>query len=107
MIERKNNPESESQRLRNKMQAEFLDREPKKSINYEDTEKDLNAKILQITLMISEQFPELSKYIEEMPVTIPDEKNPEIVKKNLKSYYDSLNSSLSKYKLEHPYFAKK
>ena len=50
---------------------------------------------------LKEKFPELSKYIAEMPVTIPDEKNPEITLKNLKSYLDSLNSMFNKYELEH------
>lgn len=71
-----------------------------------ETEKDLNSKILKITMTIKEQYPELSKYLEEMPVTIPDEKNPEITLKNLKAYYDSLNSVLDKYILEHPEKAK-
>lgn len=67
-----------------------------------EAEKDLNLKILEITLKIQDQYPELSKYIEEMPVTIPDEKKPEITLKFLQSYYDSLNDVLSKYLLEHP-----
>lgn len=66
------------------------------------TEKELNAQILMITMKIRENYPELSKYLEEMPVTIPDEKNPEITTKNLTAYYDSLNSLLNKYILEHP-----
>jgi hypothetical protein len=68
----------------------------------QEAEKDLNSKVLEITLKIKDQYPELSKYIEEMPVTIPDEKKPEITLKNLKAYYDSLNDVLSKYLLEHP-----
>lgn len=75
---------------------------PKEIMTYAETEKDLNAKILKITMMIKEQYPELSKYVEEMPVTIPDEKNPEITPNNLKTYYDSLYSMLNKYILEHP-----
>src|ERR1035437_5136146 len=71
----------------------------KASVN-EEAEKDLNSKILQITMKIKDQYPELSKYIEEMPVTIPDRKNPDITPKNLKTYYDSLNSVLNKYILE-------
>lgn len=67
-----------------------------------ETEKELNAKILKITMTIKNQYPELSKYIEEMPVSIPNEKNPEITLKNLKEYYDSLNSVLTKYMDEHP-----
>ena len=73
-----------------------------KSMINEEAEKDLNSKILQITMKIKDQYPELTKYIEEMSVTIPDEKNPEITPKNLKTYYDSLNSALNKYILEHP-----
>lgn len=63
--------------------------------------KDLNSKILKITMTIKDQYPELSKYLEEMPVTIPGEKNPEITLKDLKTYFDSLNSMLKKYILEH------
>lgn len=73
----------------------------KASVN-EEADKDLNSKILQITMKIKDQYPELTKYIEEMPVTIPDEKNPEITPKNLQTYFDSLNSVLNKYLLEHP-----
>ena len=69
--------------------------------NQSKEEHELNSKILKITMTIKDQYPELSKYIEEMPVTIPDEKNPEITLKNLKAYYDSLNSMLNKYILEH------
>jgi hypothetical protein len=68
----------------------------------DDAEKNLNAKILKITMTIMEQYPELSKYIEEMPVTIPNEKIPEITLDNLKTYFESLNTMLNKYKLEHP-----
>ena len=67
-----------------------------------ETENDLNAKILKITMTIKDKHPELSKYIEEMNVTIPDKNNPEITLRNLQAYYDSLNALLSKYILEHP-----
>lgn len=66
------------------------------------TEKDLNSKILKVTMTIKEQYPELSKYLEEMPVTIPTENDPEITLKHLSSYYESLNSLLNKYKLDYP-----
>lgn len=68
----------------------------------EEIEKDLNAKILKVTMTIKEHYPELVGFLEEMPETIPDEKDPEITLKNLSAYYESLNSMLSKYKLEHP-----
>jgi hypothetical protein len=64
------------------------------------TEKELNAAILKKTLMIQEKFPELSKYIEEMPITIPTS-NPEINLKNLVDYYNSLDNLIEKYAKNH------
>jgi hypothetical protein len=61
-----------------------------------ETEKELNAKILALTMQIQEKHPELSKFLEEMPVTIPDESDPEINIKILKDYYESLNNLLKK-----------
>ena len=75
--------------------------EKKNNIN-EQLEKDLNSKILKITMWIKDNNPELSKYLEEMPVTIPSENDPEITLNLLKSYYESLNSLLKKYKVEYP-----
>lgn len=68
----------------------------------EVAEKDLNSMILNITLKIKDHYPELSKYLEELPVTIPDAATPEINEKNLQAYYDSLNEILKKYQAEHP-----
>jgi len=62
---------------------------------------DLNAKILKITIEIKDKYPELSKYLEEMPDTIPNEKDPEITLKNLNTYYESLNLILMKYESDH------
>lgn len=67
-----------------------------------ETEAYLNEEILAITLTIKDKYPELSKYLEEMPVTIPNIKDPEITRKNLKSYLESLKTLLNKYILEHP-----
>ncbi len=64
--------------------------------------EELNSKIMQITSTIQEEYPELLKYLDEMPVTIPNEKDPEINNKNLKAYYDSLTSLLQNYIDEHP-----
>lgn len=61
------------------------------------TEQQLNSDILEITMEIKEKFPELSKYILEMPVTIPTIENPEITRKALQEYYDSLNVLLKDY----------
>jgi hypothetical protein len=64
------------------------------------TEKELNAAILEKTLMIQEKFPELSKYIEEMPITIPVS-DPEINLKQLRDYYNSLENLIGKYAENH------
>ena len=61
------------------------------------TEKELNDAILGITMKIRNYYPELSKYLSEMPVTIPDISNPEINIKTLTDYYESLENILKKY----------
>ncbi len=66
----------------------------------QDVENEWNEKILKITMKIKEQYPELSKFLNEMQVTIPDEKDPEVTVKNLKVYFESLTSLLNKYILE-------
>jgi hypothetical protein len=60
------------------------------------TEKELNAKILSLTMKIQAQRPELSKYLEEMPITIPADSNPEITNKILKEYIESLKNLMKK-----------
>ena len=76
--------------------------EHKNTSLYKIIEKDLNKKILKITLEIKDQHPELSKYIEEMTVTLPYKIDPEISIKNLENYYNSLSDMLEKYLLENP-----
>ena len=65
------------------------------------TEKELNTAILDITLKIRDQFPELSKYILEMPDTIPNMENPEMNRKVLQEYYESLEIMLKDYSENH------
>jgi len=66
-----------------------------------ESEKGLNLKILNITMTIQEKYPELSKYLEEMLVTIPYIKSPKINIRTLSSYYDSLTSLLENYVQQH------
>jgi hypothetical protein len=73
-----------------------------KHVAFEHIEKELNAKILKITMTIKDHYPELSKYLDEMPVTVPSEKDPEITLNHLQTYYESLNSLLNKYKVDYP-----
>jgi hypothetical protein len=65
------------------------------------TEQQLNADILKITLTIQNQFPELSEFITEMPITIPDAIHPDINIKNLSDYYETLENLLKNYRVNH------
>lgn len=65
------------------------------------TVHELNDEILKITMLIQEKFPELSKYVTEMPVSIPDIENPEVNQKNLQEYHDSLLALMKKYNTNH------
>jgi hypothetical protein len=62
---------------------------------------EINKNIIETTMNIKEKFPELSKYIEEMPITIPDNNAPEINEKVLNDYQESLNSLVKKYTITH------
>ena len=65
------------------------------------TEKELNAAILKISLFIQESYPELSKYIGEMPASVPNKTNPEISLKTLSDYLNSLEELVTKYAPNH------
>ncbi len=64
-------------------------------------ELDINNSIMKTTIEIEDKFPELSKFIDEMPVTIPDESSPKINSEVLEDYQLSLNSLLTKYAVTH------
>ncbi len=66
------------------------------------TELELNEMILGLTNNIREKDPELLKYLNEMPITVPCQENPEITVKTLTSYYDSLLVLFEKYESNHP-----
>ncbi len=92
-----------SDQLHNKeSQPDNQEQVQKKVVDYEAAMKDLNSKIVSITLTINDQYPELSEFLEEMPATIPNENNPEMTLSHLLAYYESLNSIFNNYKLEHP-----
>ncbi len=59
-----------------------------------ETEEELNSKILSMTLLIQKKHSELSKFLEEMPITIPNENNPKINIAILQDYYESLSKML-------------
>jgi hypothetical protein len=66
-----------------------------------ETEEEINAKILKITMVIQENYPELSKYLNEMPITIPIDNRPEVNVQNLQKYYDTLLTLFRNYVAEH------
>lgn len=61
------------------------------------TENEISKDIIETTIGIEEKFPELSKYIDEMSVTIPNTNEPEINETNLEDYQSSLCVLLNKY----------
>ncbi|RTY65043.1 hypothetical protein EKL97_07230 [Flavobacterium sp. LS1P28] len=66
------------------------------------TEKQLSESILEITIKIHDQYPELSKYLAEIPITVPIISNPEINIQTLTNYYKSLENILKEYTINHP-----
>lgn len=60
--------------------------------------KELNERILAVTLEIQENYQELAKYMNEMTVTMPDEKSPDVDNRKLQDYYNSLIDMVKKYK---------
>lgn len=65
------------------------------------TEADLNEMILEITNKIHKNYPELVTYLDEMPITIPDQKNPDLTLEALNSYYNSLIVVVNDYEENH------
>jgi hypothetical protein len=65
------------------------------------TEIELNKDIINITKKITDLYPELIKFISEMPLHISYKKNSEHDLNNLKDYYNSLESLLVKYSTTH------
>jgi hypothetical protein len=72
-------------------------------LNNMKTVGELNENILKITMTIRNEFPELMKFLNEMSITIPIEKSPEINIQILQEYYNSLESLLRKYAPNHSF----
>ncbi|MDI1356329.1 MAG: alpha/beta hydrolase [bacterium] len=67
----------------------------------EKTRLELNKLILDITTTIQAENPELLNYLNEMPVTIPNEAHPEVDVNTLRAYYESLVILLDRYEGTH------
>lgn len=65
------------------------------------TKTELDQDILNITLKINQEFPELAKYLQEMPVTVPDNDNSKVNLNSLNEYYDSLVVMMKNYSKTH------
>lgn len=66
-----------------------------------ETEIEINAKIMKLTMVIQENYPELSKYLNEMPISVPIDSRPEVNVINLEKYYNSLIVLFRNYVAEH------
>lgn len=63
-------------------------------------EKALNNQIMKKIMMIRENYHELTKYLSEMPITIPCHETPEIREKQLREYLESLDELVANYHKE-------
>lgn len=66
-----------------------------------EKEKVLNEEILALTAEIREKYPELEKFLGELPGTLPDTEHPEINSHSLRDYRDTLKSLIKNYIPEH------
>ncbi len=64
------------------------------------TETDLEKEIIHITMKIHMEYPELSKYLEEMPINVSENEDA-INNNNMKEYYNSLVELLAEYSKTH------
>jgi len=56
--------------------------------------QELCEEILEITLKIEQEYPELYQFLDENPMTIPSFKNPEMNSKTLSDWLDNLKHLL-------------
>jgi len=63
------------------------------------TQIELEQKIIKITCLIHKDFPELAKYVTEMPAN--NAENDEVNIKTLEEYFHSLRELLDKYAKTH------
>ena len=61
------------------------------------TEKEIIKEILETTTKIQEDNPALAKFADEMTITIPADRDPEINTSTLKEYNDSLQDMVTQY----------
>jgi len=67
-----------------------------------ETKKELTDKILKITVLIQERYPQLSKYLSEVQETLPVFEHPDVNAEALGKYYQTLEEMLKDYLEQHP-----
>jgi hypothetical protein len=65
------------------------------------TEKELEEFILNITMKIQTEYPELSKFIKEMPENVSENNKDAVNSTNMEEYYNSLVKLLAEYAKTH------
>jgi hypothetical protein len=65
------------------------------------TTQQLNKDILSITALIKDNYPELVKFLEEMPMDSTEVSSDEMESDNLQEYYDSLSKMVKEYAETH------
>lgn len=63
--------------------------------------EELYAEIMKTIMTIQENYPELAEKLEEMPITIPGAKDPDVNIDILRYYSESLRSLLENYNAVH------
>jgi hypothetical protein len=65
------------------------------------TKAELEKDIIKITMNIHRKFPELTKYISEIPETFSKNDNNQVDTRLFKEYYNSLEEVVSEYAKTH------
>jgi hypothetical protein len=65
------------------------------------TSQQLNKDILSITALIKDNYPELVKFLEEMPLDSTEISSDEIEGDHLQEYYESLSKMVKEYAETH------
>lgn len=63
--------------------------------------QQLTKEINDLTLKIEQEYPELYKYLDEIPETIPCCNHPEVTTKSFSEYLDSLKQLLEHHIINH------
>jgi hypothetical protein len=66
-----------------------------------DELKSIQKEITQLTFTIESKYPELYRFLDEEPITIPNMARPEIDTEIMQDYLESLKQILENYKGSH------